>query len=244
METLWVDVGGTTTRIVLADENNRPLKSLSSPSNLFKLKNQIQNAIRVGGRRPQKLLVGIRGVWNPVERGDWKKQLASLSRETEVMSDIELAHRWMFHEREGILLNAGTGSIAFARRKNKTARAGGLGPLLGDEGSGFWIGRAYLRLLYRKKHDLDLIRSYATSPGVVPKVASLAKMVLESRSPESKQIVEQAQMHLSALLDDVIAQLNWRGYVPIKLVGGLFKNNNFTKSMIRRMEKRRVSKNL
>ena len=46
---------------------------------------------------------------------------------------------------------AGTGSIAYGRNdRNQAARAGGWGYMLGDEGSGYWIGRAALRAVLRE----------------------------------------------------------------------------------------------
>ena len=46
---------------------------------------------------------------------------------------------------------AGTGSIAYGRNEqNQAARAGGWGYMLGDEGSGYWIGRAALRAVLRE----------------------------------------------------------------------------------------------
>ena len=42
----------------------------------------------------------------------------------------------------GIVIIAGTGSIAYGRNaRDEAARAGGWGYVLGDEGSGYWIGR-------------------------------------------------------------------------------------------------------
>src|SRR3989304_4407417 len=46
----------------------------------------------------------------------------------------------------GPLVPAGTGSIVIGRdARGRWARAGGLGPLLGDEGSAFWLGRGGVR---------------------------------------------------------------------------------------------------
>jgi N-acetylglucosamine kinase-like BadF-type ATPase len=51
----------------------------------------------------------------------------------------------------GVVLIAGTGSIAYGRNEhNQSARAGGWGYMLGDEGSGYWIGRAALRACLRE----------------------------------------------------------------------------------------------
>jgi N-acetylglucosamine kinase len=53
----------------------------------------------------------------------------------------------------GIVVIAGTGSVAFGRNAaGEEARAGGWGPTLGDEGSGFWIAREGLSAIVRA-HD-------------------------------------------------------------------------------------------
>lgn len=63
-------------------------------------------------------------------------------------TDVELAYRGEFEVGEGILLYAGTGSIAIHIDKDeKEFTTGGWGYLLGDEGGGFWIGREALRHL-------------------------------------------------------------------------------------------------
>lgn len=63
-----------------------------------------------------------------------------------VISDIELAYRANFADTEGVLIYAGTGSVAFTIGKDgRTLRIGGWGYLLGDEGAGYWIGREGLR---------------------------------------------------------------------------------------------------
>ena len=60
--------------------------------------------------------------------------------------DIELAYRAYFKPGVGILLYAGTGSIAMhINQAGELLRAGGWGYLLGDEGAGYWIGREAMR---------------------------------------------------------------------------------------------------
>lgn len=59
-----------------------------------------------------------------------------------VASDARTAHLGAFRGEPGALLVAGTGAVALAVDLAGTSyRAGGLGPVLGDEGSGGWIGR-------------------------------------------------------------------------------------------------------
>jgi N-acetylglucosamine kinase-like BadF-type ATPase len=51
----------------------------------------------------------------------------------------------------GVVIVSGTGSIAYGRNAaGESARAGGWGYVLGDEGSGYWIGRAALRAVLRE----------------------------------------------------------------------------------------------
>ena len=62
-----------------------------------------------------------------------------------VMNDVELALDGAFLGRPGILVLAGTGSMAMARDdQGHVVRVGGWGHFFGDEGSAFWIGRQAL----------------------------------------------------------------------------------------------------
>src|SRR5262245_2301643 len=50
---------------------------------------------------------------------------------------------------DGISVIAGTGSIAYGEYSGRTARAGGWGELIGDEGSAYWIAREGMNLFSR-----------------------------------------------------------------------------------------------
>jgi N-acetylglucosamine kinase-like BadF-type ATPase len=68
------------------------------------------------------------------------------SAHVKVTTDLEIGIEATFGSEQGILLIAGTGSVAFGRDANgRTARAGGRGPWFSDEGSAFDIGRAAMR---------------------------------------------------------------------------------------------------
>lgn len=63
-------------------------------------------------------------------------------------SDLEIALVGARGERRGILILAGTGSAAYGvNDSGESALVGGWGYLLGDEGSGYWIGKEALRLI-------------------------------------------------------------------------------------------------
>src|SRR6202022_4263298 len=60
----------------------------------------------------------------------------------EVVGDMVIALEAGFGAGPGVIVIAGTGSIAYGRdREGQTARAGGWGFAISDEGSGHWIGR-------------------------------------------------------------------------------------------------------
>ena len=84
--------------------------------------------------------------------------------------------------RPGMLVLAGTGSIVLGRDgQGRVARAGGLGPLIGDEGSAFWLGREWLRLTPEgRPHRAGL---YARRPDAVARIAALAPLVSQPRAP-------------------------------------------------------------
>ena len=65
-----------------------------------------------------------------------------------VINDVDAAHIGAFAGGPGILILSGTGSMAWARNSaGKSYRVGGWGDVIGDEGSGHWIGRRALNLI-------------------------------------------------------------------------------------------------
>ena len=200
---LFADVGGTNTRVW-----------------------------KQGKGKVEALVIGMRGVWTPAEKAAWKKKLRGIAPKILVLSDIELAHYLAFGLGPGVVLNAGTGSIAFGRNaRGETARAGGLGPLIGDDGSAFWIGREYLRLRYQISPDIGPIRPYVTGNDAVAKIAGLAKTVLKiaEKKPRSfeARIVNEAYAHLRDLVGEVRAKLKISPSTPVQMTGGLFDNRFF-----------------
>ncbi len=65
-----------------------------------------------------------------------------------VLNDVDAAHLGAFAGRPGILVLSGTGSMSWARNDaGVSARSGGWGDVIGDEGSSYWIGRKALHLI-------------------------------------------------------------------------------------------------
>ncbi|MFA4669243.1 BadF/BadG/BcrA/BcrD ATPase family protein [Pyrococcus kukulkanii] len=63
-----------------------------------------------------------------------------------IKRDYEIAHIACFNFKPGVVFIAGTGSIAYGvNEKGERVRVGGWGHLVGDEGSGYWVGQEGVR---------------------------------------------------------------------------------------------------
>lgn len=160
-----VNVGGTRTTAVVGNGTEvlsrangpgaavRPGRALTSANTIADV---TRKALASAGQLDaEALVVGAAGAGRDPERNEL---LAALSNESiaariQITTDIEVALVAAFPDRPGIVLNAGTGSIALGRdATGKTHRAGGYGWQMGDEGSGYGIGRAAMGAVSRA-HD-------------------------------------------------------------------------------------------
>jgi glucosamine kinase len=99
---------------------------------------------------PTMLYGGFAGVGREEERRELETELYRLGVAEEVIvdSDASIALADAFDDGPGIIILAGTGSIAYGRGiDGSLARCGGWGPVFGDEGSGAWIGKRALGIV-------------------------------------------------------------------------------------------------
>ncbi|MGH7520391.1 MAG: BadF/BadG/BcrA/BcrD ATPase family protein, partial [Gemmatimonadales bacterium] len=167
---------------------------------------------------------------------------------TAVRGDVEIALAAAFGDGPGVLVNAGTGSIAYARvADGRLHRAGGHGWQLGDEGSGYWLGRRALSAAARARDGLeesstllerllvelglptfdDLIRWTATATPA--QVAALAPHVLNAaREGESvaQRIVAEAAAELSQLVRVLSRHFSEAEAIRIATTGGLLRSGS------------------
>lgn len=97
-----------------------------------------------------RICVGLSGAGRPHEQRAVRRALAEelgvSLKSIQVVSDAEIAVEAAFEGSSGVLVIAGTGSMACGRTdRGEFSCAGGWGRLLGDEGSGYAIGRAGLQ---------------------------------------------------------------------------------------------------
>jgi N-acetylglucosamine kinase-like BadF-type ATPase len=155
-----VDGGGTTARAVVVDSEGRELGRAEGPGAVATVEDcgrvvdlvadVVRDAARAGGvELPLTgLWAGLAGAGREATRVAVEVALAGcdLAARVGVGTDVEAAFHDAFGAGPGMILIAGTGSIAWGRSPTgQTARVGGWGHLLGDEGSGYAIGLAGLR---------------------------------------------------------------------------------------------------
>jgi N-acetylglucosamine kinase len=159
---LGIDVGGTKTVCVLADGNGHALaEARGDGANLqtegeLGVEKALHSVMReaMGGRvsAVDGICLGMAGVDREKEWAlirDIMRRIAPGTR-VAVVNDALVALVAGVGDEPGVVVICGTGSIAYGRnRDNGAARAGGWGPILGDEGSGYWIGRQALRVVTR-----------------------------------------------------------------------------------------------
>lgn len=193
-----------------------------------------------------RAVVGAAGAGRPQEQEALTAAVreAGVARSVHVFPDSEVALTTVFGaEGPGIVVNAGTGSIALARdATGQLHRCGGYGWQLGDEGGGYWLGRRALdvaarahdgrgegsTLLARLLASLalqrfdDLIRWSVTATPA--QVAALAPHVLNA-AREGEGIAQQAALDAARELVGLAAALERHfpgtGRIPLATAGGL-----------------------
>ncbi|MTI71234.1 MAG: hypothetical protein FH751_13370 [Firmicutes bacterium] len=167
---------------------------------------------------------------------------------------------------EGVITICGTGSISLGiNSTGELIRAGGWGHIIGDEGSGYDIGKKALIAVAKacdkrgeetllteaiKKHlkikKTDEIISYVyNNTNSKEKIAQLAPIVIkcfEANDEVSKQIIENAVWDLIQITETVINQLfNKNEKITISLAGGIFNNVSVIRDTFERKLKKRFS---
>jgi len=222
---LGIDGGGSKTAFVLEDENNKILGRIETgPSNWLSAgKEEAGGNIAAGIRQlnsfPDVVGCGFAGAGRPDSIQFFKESLSALLPKAQIFveTDAFVSYVGAIGLEPGMLLIAGTGSIAIGRRPDGSmVRVGGWGPIFGDEGSGFWIGREAIQAALRANDageetdfvssvcealKLDAITNVSTAwksgALTVRSVASLAALVFHMYPAESaSQILNGAAKHL------------------------------------------------
>lgn len=259
---LGIDGGGSKTSCLIGDETSILGAGTAAGSNLVRVgeaqaRQSIIAAIHqacavahVAPQQIQRVCLGLAGAARP-EISELAHRIIAeiIPGETEVVGDIVIALEAAFGREPGVIVIAGTGSIAYGRNAaGQTARAGGWGFAISDEGSGHWIGRAFVAAAIRSCDEgegenaraLDsLMKSWrvetreqlvpaanATPP---PDFAALFPVVLslaDSGDPIARDVLTRAGAELAKVAGTVIRRLfPQSGAVPVAMSGGVFSSS-------------------
>ena len=272
-----VDGGGTKTRVIVADESGKPLADLEGPASAVRpgqaersaevIAETVRRALdeaEMSNVVPRVICVGVAGVGREPERQALWQALAGreLADEVVVHADATIALDDAFGDGAGVLLIAGTGSVAFGRSPaGVVARCGGWGPNIGDEVSGAWIGRRALSvvtaasdgrepetaltgaiLTAAQVNDVNDLIAWAA--GATPAMlATLAPAVISEADAGDlrsnailSMAVEELVLHVRALARELF--MDERAAVPVALTGGLLRRGT---TLRKRLEQRMKS---
>jgi N-acetylglucosamine kinase-like BadF-type ATPase len=267
-----IDGGGTKTAAQLADMQGKVLaESLGGPSNFQVIGAQqaagtildlVETCCHSVGCTISQIASITAGLTGAGRVSDQNRMIESLrqvaqSRSIElhdvcVESDARIGLEGAFGGGAGIIVIAGTGSIVFGKdHRGNILRAGGWGRLIGDEGSGYSLGREAFRAVAkaidgRSKKTL-LTALFARKLGLKTQeeivralykdnfdMASVAPVVLEAarkRDRPSLAILELAAEELVDVVDSVVRRMKIPRTIPnskmrISFVGGLLTSPN------------------
>lgn len=148
---IGIDIGGTKTESALFDRNGSILKEHKTGScHLMNAdeKDIIARLKESNLTAEAPIVIGYAGYSRSKEMRDRIDALvrrAFGSRKVFLMSDLDLALLSALEGRDGTMVILGTGSVAVSQKHGEVKRKGGWGYVLGDEGSGYAIGRKALR---------------------------------------------------------------------------------------------------
>jgi glucosamine kinase len=207
------DLGGTSTRIVIADHDGNVVgrgaaaggNPTSHPASAAANFGQALHAA-LAGLDPTAVKAAVIGAagGSALARPDVRAQFdaawesAGLTGEPEFIGDLEVAFASGTPEPDGVVLIAGTGCAAGLVRDHQLVRtADGHGWLLGDDGSGFWLGREAVRSVLRK---LDLGEP----------IGVLGQAVVQAVLPDRDEDAIAQREGYDVLRDDLIRAVNGR----------------------------------
>jgi N-acetylglucosamine kinase-like BadF-type ATPase len=254
-----VDGGGSRTRCWVADESGRVRgRAEAGPANAASvgaaqaaanLRAAVGAALERAGADAAAVAAacfGLAGCDRPRDREALQPMVAALGLGgvCRIENDAVVAWAGATRGRPGVVVIAGTGSIAYGRTGDgRAARAGGWGPLFGDEGSGFSLGRdavvAALRaadgrgpatalgdLLARELGLAELadvvsvLRWHDAQPARLADLAPLVLRAAEAGDAVAGAIVTRAAADLAAMVGAVLARLGLEPRTALVAGGG------------------------
>jgi len=271
---IGIDGGGTKTHAVIVGMDGGMLaESFGGPTNLqtvgiktaastiFDLINETCSKAQCPAEYLQNVVLGLAGAGRASDRAELSNTILAVAlkkkfplKNVAIETDARIALEAAFAGGPGIVVIAGTGSIALYRTEdNKILRAGGWGYLLGDEGSGYSIGRDALNYVMRQ-YDGRSEKTELTNKAlahfqvdkvedIIPKVyggntdfASFAPKVFEAvveRDRVAHTVIVKNSTEIVELVRILTMKVRPKKKLPVALMGGLLESENVYSKMVK-----------
>ncbi|MGX7351891.1 N-acetylglucosamine kinase [Enterococcus canis] len=196
----------------------------------------------------QAIILGIAGLDTSGYEEELQQKWSRFGIPLFLMNDAKLALYAKLKGEDGALLISGTGSVGYLKYKGQFFRAGGWGHILGDEGSGYWLGKqAYKQVV----EDIDrrmitpftsaFIKwlGFSTPTEAVrqfyhlnkEEVANAAVFVAGSQTETALKLQQQAGKHLAQLIDFLC--VNHNEPIVVALTGSVLEKNEKVRAALR-----------
>jgi glucosamine kinase len=266
-----VDGGGSKTHVIVATGRGRTLAEVTGDASAVRPGEALASAEVIGALvrdalaqadttdRPGALIAGVAGTGREKERKALLRALQGegLADEVEVVADADIALADAFGaDGAGILLIAGTGSVAYGRGPTGTfKRCGGWGPDCGDEGSGAWIGRRALSVVTSSSDEREpetrLVGALMTAlecenvEDLIPWAANASPKDLAALATHVMTLAAERDLRANSLCTVAAEELvlhvrtlarqlfvDERAAVPVALAGGLLTRGTFMRRLV------------
>ncbi|MBU1117252.1 MAG: hypothetical protein KKE09_19185 [Bacteroidetes bacterium] len=264
---IGIDGGGTKTKAALVDENMKTIcEDIGGPSNfivfsidevsesIINLISKLCSNAKIELNSVKAILIGTAGAGrrddaerleNAVLQAAAKNNL--ILNTFKVESDARIALEGALSGKPGSILIAGTGSIMFGKdAEGNIHRVGGFGRILGDEGSGFHIGRAGLNAVAKSfdnrnkgtlltelikekfniNNSVELINEVYKNNFDIPKIAPL---VIEAAEKNDEICIKILNSEIDELVEHIEAmklKIN-EDTLALSLIGGTITTDNY-----------------
>ncbi len=271
---IGIDGGGTKTQAILVAMDGAVLaEAAGGPSSLsvvtikdsiatvFELIKQCCEKAATDASSLTATVIGLSGAGRLGEKTEFQSSLIGYGvkkkfslHNVRIETDGRIALEAAFAGGPGVVVISGTGSIALYRTEDdKIIRAGGWGKILGDEGSGFAIGRDGLAAVFRQadgRGEKTILTQKALehfqvagTDEILTKIyhehadiASFAPKVLEAvveRDRTAHMVIVGNANNLAEHVRVLVMQVRPKARLPVALMGGLLESENVFSKLVR-----------
>lgn len=258
---IGIEGGGTSTRMLMQIDGSEPIyherkgslkftggKYEASAGRLVKL---LQTFPEFKPMWVRSLAIGLSGASQPHEqelyRAAIREAFGNPTLPIHIEGDATLAFKAaVIDDEPGMLLIAGTGTALLVRdQEDNLYVLGGWGTVLGDEGSGFWVGIEALKHVTKivdkilKKDRLfeaimqhlpeevrerpRMLSRMIDSRSLIPSEIAPIVFLMSSSDPTAKHIIDRAGAHLAEFVRAGLDQFHEETYAELYLAGSIAK---------------------